>query len=69
MRTKIRYMSKWFVAYNNFRYLKIMLYLLPHLDLWYHKYDFLETGVYSPSFGIKIGWLKWEYVFGLQKGY
>jgi hypothetical protein len=61
--------SKWFVANNRLQKNKDITILLPVLKLWYSKNYFLETGVFSPAFGIAISFLKWNYYFTIQRGY
>lgn len=45
------------------------LHILPEFSVWSTKNCFLETGVYTPSLGFQIAWIKWKWVFGIQKGY
>jgi len=61
--------SRWFVANNKLQKNKDITILLPVIKLWYSKCYFLETGLYTPAFGIAISFLKWNYYFTLQKGY
>ncbi len=61
--------SKWFVANNRLHKNKDITILLPVIKLWYSKCYFLETGLYTPAFGVAISFLKWNYYFTLQKGY
>jgi hypothetical protein len=61
--------SKWFVANNKVQKNKDITILLPVIKLWYSKCYFLETGLYTPAFGVAISFLKWNYYFTLQKGY
>lgn len=61
--------SKWFIANNRVQKNKDITILLPVFKLWYSKCYFLETGLYTPAFGVAISFLKWNYYFTLQKGY
>ncbi len=61
--------SKWFVSNNTFQKNKDITIILPVIKFWYSKCYFLESGVYTPAFGVAISWLKWNYYFTLQKGY
>lgn len=45
------------------------LHILPEFSVWYIKEQFLETGVYTPAFGFRFAWIKWKWVFSMQKGY
>lgn len=60
---------KWFITYNMFFRTQNSLHILPEFAIWYSKERFFETGVYTPSFEILICWIKWKWVFGMQKGY
>jgi hypothetical protein len=60
---------KWFICHNHLLWIPGQFYVLPHIDLWYYKDYFLETGVYTPAFGFEIGWLKWKWALGVQQGY
>jgi len=62
-------MINWFVTHNRFIITKNSIHVLPELCFWYDKNYFLETGVGSPAFGFRIGWIKWRWFFGLQKSY
>jgi hypothetical protein len=59
----------WFLANNKVQKNKDITILLPVIKLWYSKCYFLETGLYTPAFGVAISFLKWNYYFTLQKGY
>lgn len=61
--------SKWFIENNAFQKNKDITLILPVVKLWYSKCYFLESGVYSPAFGVAISFLKWNYYFTIQKGY
>jgi hypothetical protein len=61
--------TKWFIENNAFQKNKDITIILPVVKFWYSKCYFLESGVYSPAFGVAISWLKWNYYFTLQKGY
>jgi hypothetical protein len=61
--------SKWFVANNRLQKNKDIVIILPTLKLWYSENYFLETGVFTPAFGIAISFLKWNYYFTIQKAY
>jgi len=43
--------------------------ILPSLCVWYRKDMFLETGVYTPAYGIKLTFLRWTAGVHLQWGY
>ena len=60
---------KWFITHNKFFTVINSIHILPEFCIWYDKEYFLETGVYTPAMGIKLCWLKWKYIFGIQKGY
>lgn len=59
----------WIIIYNNFFKTTGSIHLLPEFYVWFDKYRFLETGLYTPAFGFRICWIKWGYSLGLQKGY
>ncbi len=61
--------SKWFIANNKVQKNKDITIILPVVKLWYSKCYFLETGLYTPAFGVAISFLKWNYYFTIQKGY
>jgi len=61
--------SKWFVANNRLQKNRDIVIILPILKLWYSENYFLETGVFSPAFGVAISFLKWNYYFTIQRGY
>lgn len=62
-------MRKWFIANNKFQKNKDIINILPFIKVWYSKSYFLETGVFTPAFGIAISWLKWNYYLTIQQGY
>jgi len=39
-------------------------FLIPTIVFFYNKTEFLETGVYTPSWGLTIRWL--TYMMGIQ---
>ena len=60
---------KWFIATNKiFRHNGYFMFV-PCISIWYDKYRFLETGLYTPSFGITLGWINFTYSLTFQKGY
>jgi hypothetical protein len=61
--------SKWFVANNKVQKNKDIIILLPVVKFWYSQCYFLETGCYTPAFGVAISFLKWNYYLTIQKGY
>ena len=61
--------SKWFVSNNAFQKNKDITIILPVVKFWYSKCYFLETGLYTPAFGVAVSWLKWNYYFTIQSGY
>lgn len=60
--------TKLLTEYGFFR-IKKDFWLTPSICFWYDKETFLETGVYTPSIGFQIFWLKWHFAFMIQKGY
>lgn len=46
-----------------------MTWIIPCVSIWYDKQRFLETGVYTKSFGIQVSFLKWAWGAYLQQGY
>jgi hypothetical protein len=44
-------------------------FLIPTPVFYYHKYEFLETGVYTPSWGLTIRWLIFMAGVQSQKAY
>lgn len=62
-------LGKWFIANNQIQKNKDITIILPVVKFWYSKCYFLETGCYTPAFGVAISFLKWNYYFTLQKGY
>ena len=60
---------KWFIENNAFQKNKDITIVLPVVKFWYSKCYFLETGLYTPAFGLAVSWLKWNYYFTIQKGY
>ena len=58
---------KWVIDNNKFQKNKDIVNILPFIKVWYSKNYFLESGVFTPAFGIAISWLKWNYYFTLQK--
>jgi hypothetical protein len=61
--------TKWFISNNQVNINKNIVNILPYIKLWYSDCYFLETGVYTPAFGIAVSWLKFNYYFTIQKGY
>jgi hypothetical protein len=61
--------NKWFVANNKLQKNIDVINILPFIKVWYSKRYFLESGVFSPAFGIAVSFLKWNYYFTIQKGY
>jgi hypothetical protein len=62
-------MKKWFIANNRLQKNKDVVNVLPFIKVWYSKNYFLETGVFTPAFGIAISWLKLNYYLTIQQGY
>ena len=60
---------KWNIRNSIFYKTYHTLHILPELSVWYIKEQFLETGVYTPAFGFRFAWIKWKWVFSIQKGY
>ena len=61
--------GKWFIANNRMQKNVDVINIIPFLKIWLSKRYFLESGVFTPAFGIAISWLKWNYYFTIQKGY
>lgn len=61
--------NKWFISNNEVNINKNIVNILPYIKVWYSPCYFLETGVYTPAFGIAFTWLKFNYYFTIQKGY
>ncbi len=62
-------LGKWFIANNAIQKNKDITIILPVIKFWYSKCYFLETGCYTPAFGVAISFLKWNYYLTIQKGY
>ena len=62
-------LGKWFVANNKVQKNKDITILLPVVKFWYSQCYFLETGCYTPAFGVAISFLKWNYYLTIQKNY
>jgi hypothetical protein len=60
---------KWFIDNNRFVKHKGYFMFIPCVSIWYDKYRFLETGLYTPAFGLQIGWFNFSYGLSIQKGY
>lgn len=43
--------------------------IIPSITIWYDPSMFLETGVYTPGFGMKFMWLRWRGVALIQQTY
>lgn len=61
--------TKWFISNNQVNINKNIVNILPYIKLWYSECYFLETGAYTPAFGIAVSWLKFNYYLTIQKGY
>lgn len=61
--------TKWFVSNNKTQKNVDVINVIPFLKVWYSNRYFLETGVFTPAFGIAVSWLKWNYYFTIQKAY
>jgi len=44
-------------------------FLIPTIVFFYNKETFLETGVYTPSWGLTVRWLTYMTGVQIQKGY
>ena len=44
-------------------------FIIPTIVFFYNKETFLETGVYSPSWGVTMRWLTFMIGFQIQQGY
>lgn len=58
---------EWSLVTNKITKLQGYYMFIPCFSIWYDKYRFMETGVYTPAFGVSIGWLKFNYSLVLQK--
>jgi hypothetical protein len=43
--------------------------IIPTIVFFYNRHTFLETGVYSPAWGITFRWLTFMVGFQMQRGY
>jgi hypothetical protein len=61
----------WFIVNQTTftRHLDQKIDFLPFFRIWYSKYFFLETGVYTPAWGIQFKWINFELLIIIQKGY
>ena len=50
--------KKWFIANNTIQKNKDITIILPVIKFWYSKCYFLETGCYTPAFGMAFSFLK-----------
>jgi hypothetical protein len=57
--------SKDFFVYNKRHH----WFIIPTIVFFYNKETFLETGVYTPSFGLIIRWLTFMVGFQIQQEY
>jgi hypothetical protein len=57
--------SKDFFVYNKRHH----WFIIPTIVFFYNKETFLETGVYTPSFGLTIRWLTFMIGFQIQQEY
>jgi hypothetical protein len=55
--------------FKTFYKLNNSFYLLPSIEFYYRKDEFLETGVYTPAYGIDIRWFVWGFKYIVQQGY
>lgn len=60
---------KWFIQTNKIVVHKGYFMFIPSISIWYDKYRYPETGLYTPSFGITIGWVNLTYSLIFQKSY
>jgi hypothetical protein len=65
MMTKNKIYDKHFFIYNK----KHHWFIIPTVVFFYNKETFLETGVYTPSWGLTIRWLTYMIGFQIQEGY
>lgn len=61
--------TKWFLSNNKVQKNVDVINIIPFLKVWYSKRYFLESGVFTPAFGVAISFLKWNYYFTIQKAY
>jgi hypothetical protein len=66
---KLKANTKWFVSNNKAQKNVDVINIIPFLKVWYSKRYFLETGLFTPAFGIAVSFLKWNYYFTIQKAY
>lgn len=62
-------MSKWFIREKKGKVSSRDLFLIPTIKIWYNKRTFLETGVHTPAFGVKLHLFMFELSIAFQKGY
>ena len=55
--------------YNTWARFSNTWFLVPTLAFRYEKYDFLETGIYTPSFNVLFMWLNFSCGMQLQETY
>lgn len=56
---KKKYIKDFFIYKKNHHY-----FIIPTIIVYYNKHQFLETGIYTPSWGLTIRWM--TFMIGLQ---
>jgi hypothetical protein len=64
VKIKNQYIKDFFVYKKNHHW-----FIVPTIIFFYNKNTFLETGVYTPSWGITIRWLTYMIGFQIQQSY
>ena len=62
-------MRKWFLKEKKGKISRKDFFIIPTIKVWYNKRTFLETGVHTPAWGIKIHIFVIELSIAFQKGY
>jgi hypothetical protein len=60
---------KWFFETSGLVKINGMIWIIPCVSIWYDSQRFLESGVYTKSFGIQVSFLRWAWGAYLQQGY
>jgi hypothetical protein len=63
-RVKKVYLKDFFIYKKRYHW-----FIIPTIVFFYNKETFLETGVYTPSWGITVRWLTYMIGFQIQEGY
>lgn len=62
-------MKNWFIKEKSVKRNRRDLFIIPTIKVWYNKRTFLETGVHTPAWGIKLHLFVFEFSISFQKGY